>query len=98
MDIRIKEPMYVTQQGQEYIIRPGTVGVERNRVVFFYDVTRTAAAGFSREFCAENPQMFQIARTLSDKEISLRDVLKVIERSEISDNNKHLLQQEVSCL
>ncbi len=79
MDIRIKEPLYIVQQGQEYTVRPGTVGVERNRVVFFYDVTRTAAVGFSRDFCLENPQTFQVSRTLEDKELSFKDVARVIE-------------------
>ena len=71
MDIRIREPLYITQNGAEYVVRPGTVGVEKNKVVFFYDVTRTASVGFARDFCLENPQMFQVARTLEDKEIPL---------------------------
>lgn len=79
MDIRIKEPLYLISEGTEYIVRQGTVGVERNKVVFFYDNTRTNAVGFSRDFCIENPQMFQIAKTLADKEVSLRDVLKVLD-------------------
>lgn len=79
MDIRVKEPLYILSQGQEYVVRPGTVGVERNRVVFFYDNTRTTAVGFSRDYCIENPQTFQIAKTLTDKEVSKRDVLKILD-------------------
>lgn len=79
MDIRIKEPFYILSNGKEYVVRPGTVGVEKNRVVFFYDNTRTLAVGFSREYCIENPQTFQVSRTLSDKEISQRDVFKILD-------------------
>lgn len=79
MDIRIREPLYILHQDREYIVRPGTVGIERNKVVFFYDVTRTASVGYSREYCLENPQTFQVSRTLADKEISLKDIGKVLE-------------------
>lgn len=81
MDIRIKEPLYILNHGCEYVVRAGTVGVEKNRVLFFYDNTRIAAVGFSREFCLENPQTFQVAETLTDKEVSLRDVLRAIDES-----------------
>lgn len=79
MDIKVKEPLYLLHQGQEYVVRAGTVGVEKNRVVFFYDTTRTTAVGFSRDYCLENPQTFQVSRTLIDKEIPMRDVLKIID-------------------
>lgn len=79
MDIRIKEPLYVLTHNQEYVVRPGTIGVEKNRVVFFYDNTRTFAVGFSRDYCIENPQTFNIAKTLSDKEVSKRDILKILD-------------------
>lgn len=81
MDIRIKEPMYIRSGEIEHVVRPGTVGVEHKKVIYFYDVTRTVAAGFSREFCIENPQLFQISRNLSDKEVSVRDVLKIIDEA-----------------
>lgn len=79
MDIRVKEPFYILSNNKEYVVRPGTVGVEKNRVVFFYDTTRTSAIGFSRDYCIENPQTFQVAKTLSDKEISQRDVFKILD-------------------
>lgn len=79
MDIRIREPLYILDHAQEYVIRPGTVGVERNHVVFFYDNTRTAAVGFSREYCLENTQTFQVAKALSDKEVSQRDVFRILD-------------------
>lgn len=79
MDIRIKEPLYLLSGDKEYTVRPGTVGVEKNRVVFFYDATRTSAIGFSRDYCLENPQTFQVAKTLSDKEVPQRDVLKILD-------------------
>lgn len=79
MDIKIKEPLYGLVNNKEYIIRQGTVGVERNRVVFFYDTTRTFAVGFSRDYCLENPQTFQVSRTLIDREVSQKDVLKILD-------------------
>lgn len=84
MDIRIREPLYIFSNDKEYVVRPGTVGVEKKRTVFFYDTTRTSAVGFSREYCLENPQTFQVARTLSDKDVPLKDVLKVIDESGLS--------------
>lgn len=79
MDIRIKEPLYIFSNNREYVVRPGTIGVEKNRVVFFYDTTRTSAIGFSRDYCIENPQTFQVAKTLTDREVSQRDVLKILD-------------------
>ena len=79
MDIRVKESLYILIDNKEYVVRQGTVGVEKNRVVFFYDNTRTYAVGFSRDYCLENPQTFQVAKTLTDKEISQRDVFKILD-------------------
>lgn len=99
MDIRVKEPLYITQEGKEYIVRPGTVGVEKNKVVFFYDVTRTAAVGFSRDYCIENPKTFEVSRTLSDKEVSVRDVARIIERfPHLSEPAIRVLLDEINSL
>ena len=98
MDIRIKEPMYVLNQGHEYVVRAGTVGVEKNRVVFFYDNTRTTAVGFPRDYCIENPHAFQVMRTLSDKEISLRDVLRIIEEGGVPSTLRDALCQQIKAL
>jgi len=78
MDIRIKESLIIKCGGMEYNIRSGTLGVERDKIVFFYDTTKTQAVGFPRSFCVENP-MFTISRNLSDRELSLKDVLSVVE-------------------
>lgn len=99
MDIRVKEPLYIIHQGQEYTVRPGTVGVERNRVIFFYDVTRTAAVGYSRDYCLENPQTFQVARTLADREVPIRDVAKVIEKfPHLAEPAMRMLLDEINSL
>lgn len=79
MDIKLREPLHILSNGKEYIVRQGTVGVEKNRIIFFYDTTKTAAVGFFRDYCLENPQAFQVSRTLADKEVSKRDVLKILE-------------------
>lgn len=91
MDIKIKESIYLLNKGQEYVVRAGTTGVERNKIVFFFDGTRTVAAGFPRDYCLENPELFQVSRTLTDKEVSVRDVLKVIDESSLpSDKHEEL--------
>lgn len=84
MDIKVKEPLHILVNNHEYVVRPGTTGVERNRVVFFYDNTRTSAVGFSRDYCLENPQTFQVSRTLTDKDVPLKDVLRVVDESGLS--------------
>ena len=81
MDIKVTEPLYVRNGGVEHVVRPGTSGTEKNKVVYFYDVTRSVAVGFAKDFCLENPQVFQVSRTLTDKEVSLRDVLRIIEET-----------------
>ena len=83
MDIRIKEPLYICHNGQDYIVRQGTVGVERKKVVYFYDVTRTVAVGYSRDFCLETPTLFQVSRNITDREVPIRDVLKAVESLEL---------------
>lgn len=91
MDIKIREPLYLQSGNTEYIVRQGTSGIDRNKVVFFYDNTRTMAVGFSRDFCLENPQMFQVSRTIADRSVSLRDVAHVIDKAPIDDKAKEIL-------
>ena len=98
MDIRIKEAIYIRGGDVEHVVRPGTVGVEHKKVVYFYDVTRTLATGFSRDFCLENPQMFQVSRNLFDKEVSLRDVLKIIDESSLDSKQTEELYQKIKAL
>ncbi len=84
MDVKVKERLHILVSNHEYVVGPGTTGIERNRVVFFYDNTRTSAVGFSRDYCLENPQTFQVSRTLSDKDVPLKDVLRVVDESGLS--------------
>ena len=79
MDIRIKEALYVSTKEGSYVVRQNTLGVEKKGVIFFHDSTKTASVGFDKNFCIENPQTFNVSRTLSDKEVSVRDVIKVLE-------------------
>lgn len=88
MDIRVKEPIYILHQGQEYVVRNSSTGIERNRIMMFYDGTRTAAVGFAKDFCLNTPQLFQVSRNITDAEISVKDVEKIIESSELPDNIK----------
>lgn len=98
MDINVKEPLYIHISGCDYIVRPGTIGVERNKVVYFWDVTKNAAVGFSRDFCLENPQMFNISRSLSDREVSLKDVFKVISDCGLTKRQMDELNQKLNSI
>lgn len=69
--------------GSEYVIKPGTTGVEKNHIQYFFDTNRYAAVGFERGFCLENPQMFQVSKTLNDKEVPVSEVLKVVEEMQL---------------
>lgn len=92
MDIRLKEALYLKNSGTQYIVRAGAIGVEDKKVVYFYDNTRTCAVGFPRDFCLENP-MFSITRTINDREVFLKDVLKVIEDIKDSELRESLIDK-----
>lgn len=96
MDIKIKEPVYVRQDGNSYVVRPSTTGVEKDRVVYFPDVTRNVSVGFSRDFCFEYPQIFSVSRTMTDKEVSVKDVLKIVEAFPMGKEAKESLMQKLS--
>ena len=79
MNIYLKEACYVrSADGTEHIVRANTLGVSRNGVVHFYDVTKTVSFGVPRDFCIENPNMFRIQREITDREISVRDATKMV--------------------
>lgn len=78
MDIRIKETAYIKNSGTTHVIRAGTLGVEKQKIVYFYDATRTCAVGFPREVCLENPT-FAVTRTITDRDVPLKDVLSIID-------------------
>ena len=96
MDIRVKEAIYIQCNGCDYIIRPNTIGTERKRIVYFPDNTRTTSVGFSRDFCLENTQMFSISRKISDREVSLKDAIKVLEQTPMDKETRELLIYKMS--
>lgn len=98
MDIRIKEPLYINQQGKEYVVRPSTVGVEKNHIVFFHDTTKANAVGFAKDFCIDSPQLFSISRTLTDKDVSVRDVLKIIDENVSDKETLERIKMEIKSL
>lgn len=98
MTFKIKESVYVHNGQTDYIVRQGTTGVERNRVVYFYDNTKTVAVGFPREACLENPQIFQGVRSLQDKDVSLKDVINVVEESGLSKQDADRLINNLNTL
>ena len=96
MDIKVKESIYIQCDGHDYMIRPSTTGTERKRIVYFPDNTRTASVGFSRDFCLENPQMFSISRNITDREVSLKDAIKVLEQTPMDKETRELLTFKMS--
>ena len=76
MNFKTREHIYVRHNGQEYVIRPETTGVEHNRVISFYDTTSTTAVGFSKDFCLGDCSLFKVVRdpSMAAKEVSLGDV------------------------
>ena len=96
MDIKVKESIYVQCDGHEYMVRPNTTGTERKRIVYFPDNTRTTSVGFSRDFCLENPQMFSISRNITDREVSLKDTIKVLEQTPMDKETRELLTFKMS--
>ena len=96
MDIKVKESIYIQCDGNEYMVRPNTTGTERKRIVYFPDNTRTASVGFSRDFCLENPQMFSISRNITDREVSLKDAIKVLEQTPMDKETRELLTFKMS--
>ena len=98
MDIRIKETLYLHNNDTDYIVRANTMGVEKNKIVYFYDVTRTISVGFPRVFCTENPQMFQVSRTLSDREISITDAVKAIKELRLPPGISQLIEDKLNTL
>ena len=98
MDIRIKESLFLRNGSQEYVVRCGSIGAEHNKVVYFYDVTKSMAVGFPRQFCIENPQMFQVSRTLSDREVSVNDVIKGLKEMNLPADIQRMLEDKVNSL
>ena len=79
MEILIRETMYVTQNGQDYVIGHSTIGVERKNIIYFYDTTKTVAVGFTLAYCKENRNLFLLNRSITDREVSVRQIVKIIE-------------------
>lgn len=97
MDIRVKDAIYLQVEGHDYMVRPSTVGTEKKRIVYFPDNTRTVLVGFSRELCLEN-NLFSVNRTITDKDISLKDAIKAIEQSPLDKEVKDNLIFQLSAL
>lgn len=98
MDVYIREPLSVYQDGKSYEIRTKTKGVVNLGQVLFFDVTKTVAVAFAKDFCLETPALFQIQRTITDKDVSLRDVFKVLSDSDLPDEVKRELSLKLNSL
>ena len=84
MIVRTKDVFYVRINDSTLVVRPNTTGVNQDGKVFFFpDVTGTVAIGFPKETCLNLPGLFSISRNIEDKDVSLRDVLRVVETSSL---------------
>lgn len=81
MTIKNKETFYIFADNTEHIVRQGTVGVEKHKVVYFYDVTKSTAVGFARSFCLENHNLFSVSRNIEDVEVPKKDVLEILAKT-----------------
>ena len=79
MEVTIRETVYVSNGVNEYIVRQDTSGVERGQLVFFYDATKTVAIGFNKDFCVEQQSMFRVKRVITDREVSVKQVIRLID-------------------
>ena len=81
MVIRTRVTLYAGTGTSEGVIRVGTVGVEHKRIVRFYDVSGTYFAAFSRQDCLDQKEMFECRPDNTDREVSMKDVLRVLEQN-----------------
>lgn len=78
MQIKTKDTLFVKTADGEFVVRPGSTGVESKRVIYFTDVTGTNAVGFPKDICVNVPSLFSVSYSIEDKEVSLKDVLREI--------------------
>lgn len=97
MDIRIRETLFVDVQGAQYVVRAATLGVERKHVIHFFDTTKTVSVAFPKQFCLESPLFYVVAK-LEDKEVSLNDVLKTIDHTEMDSELRESLKFNIKSL
>jgi len=97
MVIRTRVTLYAGTGTSEGVIRVGTVGVEHKRIVRFYDVSGTYFAAFSRQDCLDQKEMFECRPDNLDREVSAKDVLRVIEQhnAEISPDTIQRMTAEI---
>lgn len=102
MNITLRETIHISDSGVEKVVRQNTQGVLRGKTVFFYDATRTSAVGFDLDFCFENKQMFSVRREITDREVSVKEVLKIINEltpSELHNpNSLRILAEKIKSL
>ena len=98
MTIRVKDTLYGKEGGNSFIVRQGTIGVERDKIVYFYDNTKSMAIGFPRDVCLNTPALFSVQRTIEDREVSVRDVVKIVENARITKDVMDEITTEILSL
>lgn len=80
MEIRIKETLYIKDYPNvsSYIVQEGAVGVIKEGVVYFYDVTKNHSVGFARNVCLQDSGLFSVKKHLGDREVPISEVLKLV--------------------
>lgn len=102
MKVSLRESLFISTASGEYIVRKGATGVRRSGTLFFYDNTKTVAVGFSQQDCEEDHFLFQVARTLDEPEIPMRDVVALVDRLTPEElqrpNFKEILKERLNSL
>lgn len=93
MEIRSKVAFYAKEGEKTYQVPVNTAGVLRDGVIYFYDITKTMAVGFSKNVCEYEVGMFHVKKTIEDRQVSLRDVLRVVSNHDISMGDEELMMK-----
>ena len=78
MVVRTKESFYIRTGETSYLVPAGSVGVEKQGIYYFYDVTKHNAIGFDRSVCVQDTGLFSANRNVEDREVPISQVLKLI--------------------
>lgn len=95
MDIRVKEPMYVTVGESQYCVRALTFGVIKGQVVYFKDATSTVSVGIPKETCLSTPSIFQVNRSMTDLDVSRNAVIKALIKQGIEQEMIHKVLEDL---
>ena len=78
MVIRTRITLYAGEGDSAAVVRIGTVGVEHNRIVRFYDVSGKYFVAFARQDCLEQKALFECRQGIDERDVPVKDVVKIL--------------------